>query len=339
MAEQSLSTEIVGEPLLRVEGITKLFPVSGSLFGKKNYVCAVDNVSFSMAKGDALALVGESGCGKSTLGRLILALLKPTSGQILFKGKNIWNMSKSEFKWFRRNAQIVQQDPYQTLNPMRTVFQSLVPPLSHYKVVNKKEEMRERVAELLESVGLCPPQDFFDRYPSRLSGGQMQRISIARAVSVNPLLLIADEAVSMIDASLRIEVLNLLLDLKKRLGMTCVLITHDFGVARYFAKGGKVMVMYLGSIVEAGPTEDVILKPKHPYTETLLASVPLPDPKLTRSKGLPPLRSVEIPKLTNVPSGCKFHPRCPYAEDICAKKVPELKTVYKQHVVACHRLS
>lgn len=327
----------MGKPLINVTGATKLFKTGGGLFSEKKYICAVDNVSFSMEEGEPLALVGESGCGKSTLGRLTLAILKPTSGQVLFRGKDLWSMKKPEFNEFRRNAQIIHQDPYDTLNPMRNILQSLVPPLSHYKIAHNKEEIREKAAELLRLVGLVPPDDFLKRYPCRLSGGQMQRIAIARAISVDPKFIVADEAVSMLDASLRIEVLDLLLDLKNRFDMSCLFITHDFGVARYFVKGGRVMIMYLGSIVEIGPTEDVILDPLHPYTKTLIASVPIPDPKLARSRGLPPLRSLGVPSLTEVPPGCKFHPRCPNAEEICAQQVPELKEVGKERFVACHQ--
>jgi len=326
----------MSEQLIGVEGLTRLFGAGGGLFRERKFICAVDGVSFSMEEGDTLALVGESGCGKSTLGRLTLALLRPTGGRILYRGRDVWSMNRNEFKEFRRNAQIVHQDPYDTLNPMRTIFQSLAPPLNHYEIVHNGQELRKKSAELLELVGLVPPDDFLRRHPSRLSGGQMQRIAIARAISVNPKFLVADEAVSMLDASLRIEVLDLLLDLKNRFGMTCLFITHDFGVARYFAKRGRVMIMYLGSIVEVGSTDDVILDPVHPYTKTLIACVPVPDPKLTRRKGLPPLRSLEVPSLTQVPPGCKFHPRCPYAEKICVEKVPELKTIGKERFVACH---
>jgi oligopeptide/dipeptide ABC transporter ATP-binding protein len=322
--------------MITVDGVTMLFQIGGSLFGEKKHICAVDNVSFTIEKGDSISLIGESGCGKTTLGKLTLALLKPSSGRILFEGKDVWTMSKTEFRDFRKNAQIVHQDPYDSLNPMRNIFQSLSPPIIHHKIARGRQEVREKVAELLESVGLVPPEDFMYRYPSRMSGGQLQRISIARAISVNPKFLLADEAVSMIDASLRIEILDILINLEKKLDMACLLITHDFGAARYFAKNGKAIIMYLGSIVEIGPTDDIILEPLHPYTKTLLASVPVPDPKLTRSRGLPPLRSLEVPSLTQVPSGCKFHPRCPDSKKECAEKVPELKNVGKGRFVACH---
>ncbi|MEM4230215.1 MAG: ABC transporter ATP-binding protein [Thermoproteota archaeon] len=323
---------------MRVENVSKIFEMGGQ-FVRKKYICAIDKVSFSMRKGDTLALIGESGCGKSTLGRLILGVLKPTSGRILYQEKDIWSMSKSEFKAFRRNVQIVHQDPYQTFNPMRTVYQSLSPALLHYKIAGNDKEARQKAAELLELVNLMPPDDFLGRYPHTLSGGQLQRIAIARAISVAPKLLVADEAVSMLDASLRIEILNLLLDMKKRFDLTCLFITHDFGVARYFASDGKVMVMYLGSIVEVGPTENVLLKPLHPYTKAMIDSVPIPDPKFTRSRGLPLLRSLEIPRLTEFPSGCKFHTRCPKVKEICTQKFPELKEIEKGHFVACHQMS
>jgi len=321
--------------LIDVRNVTKLFRVGGGLFSEKKHIRAVDSVSLSMEEGETVALVGESGCGKSTLGRLTLAITKPTSGQILYEGKDVWTLNKAEFKEYRRNAQIVHQDPYETLNPMRTIYQSLSPPLRHYKIARNKKEAWTRAAELLELVGLIPPDDFLKRYPSRLSGGQMQRIAIARAISVSPKFLVADEAVSMLDASLRIDVLNLLLDLKKRFNMTCLSITHDFGVARYAAVGGRVMVMYLGSIVEIGDTDKVILRPLHPYTKTLLSVVPIPDPKLTRERGLPLLRSLEVPSLTEMPSGCKFHPRCPHADDACDKGIPSLREV-RGRLVACH---
>jgi len=325
--------------LIDVKNVTKIFSISGGIFGKKRSVCAVDNVSFHINEGETVALVGESGCGKSTLGRITLGILQPTSGKILFKGRDIWRLNKSEFKEFRRNAQIIHQNPYDTLNPMKTIYQSLSPPLLHYKIVRNRRECWEKASELLEMVGLVPPSDFLQRYPSRLSGGQMQRIAIARAISVNPNFIVADEAVSMLDASLRIEILDLLLELKRKFNMAYLFITHDFGVARYFAKDGRILVMYLGSIVEEGSTEDVILDPIHPYTKILLECVPIPDPKIARNKGLPRLKSLEIPDLTNIPSGCKFYTRCPYGEDICSNKTPEFKPAGRGRFVACHIFS
>ncbi|MEM2454929.1 MAG: ABC transporter ATP-binding protein [Candidatus Bathyarchaeia archaeon] len=324
-------------PLIECKSLTKIFEVSQGLFGKKVYIRAVDNVSFEINKGDSISLVGESGCGKSTLGKLVLALLKPTSGHILFEGKDVWKMNKKEFMEYRRNAQIVHQNPYNALNPVRTIYQTLAPPLLRYKIVRNKREAQDKVKELLRLVGLEPPSDFMTRYPSRLSGGQMQRVAIARALTTNPKFLVADEAVSMLDASLRIEVLNLLLDLKKKFDLTCLFITHDLAVARYFSMRGKVMVMYLGNIVEFGNTEEVIQNPLHPYTKALISAVPIPDPKIQRERKTLPVKDVELPSVTEMPSGCKFHSRCPYAEEDCAKKIPELVEIKEGRLVACHQ--
>jgi len=285
--------------------------------------------------GETVCLVGESGCGKSTLGRLLLGLLEPTHGSILYKGKDIWNMNAREFMEYRRNAQIIHQDPYDAINPVRTIYSSLSGPLLHYKLANRSN-VREKVAELLELVGLIPASDFMNRFPCRLSGGQLQRIAIARAISVNPSFIVADEAVSMLDASLRINILNLLLDLKKKFNLACLFITHDLAIARYFAKDGRVIIMYLGNIVESGNLEEVIRKPMHPYTEVLIEASPVPDPKVAKSRPLPNLRSVEIPSAINPPPGCKFHTRCPYAVDKCSKEVPELRDVGGGRKIACH---
>lgn len=322
-------------PLIEAVKTSKVFEVRKGLFGARGYIKAVDNVNLEIGENEILALVGESGCGKSTLGRLMLALLKPDAGRIAFRGKDVWSLKDREFKEFRRSAQLIPQDPYSTLNPMKKVASALTPQLLYYKLAANRAEARRMAAELLEMVGLSPPEDFLERYPCRLSGGQMQRISIARAVSVNPSFIVADEAVSMLDASLRIEILDLLLRLKEKFKTAYLFITHDFAIARYFARGGKIAVMYLGNIVEVGDTEDVIQKPVHPYAKTLLMAVPIPDPKLARERGLPPLKSLEIPSLVNPPPGCKFHTRCPYAEEICSEKVPELREA-KNRLVACH---
>jgi len=327
----------VAEPLIATESVTKVFSVRTSVFGARRQIKAVDSVSLEIGENEILALVGESGCGKSTLGRLMLALLKPTSGKVLYMGEDVWSLKGEKFKEFRRNAQIVPQDPYSTLNPMKKVVSALTPPLLHYKIARSRREARKMAGELLEMVGLSPPEDFLERYPCRLSGGQLQRIAIARAISVRPKFIVADEAVSMLDASLRIEILDLLLDLQRKFKTAYLFITHDFGIARYFAREGRIAVMYLGSIVEVGRTEEVIQNPLHPYTKALITAVPIPDPKLARERGLPPLKSLEVPSLTKVPPGCKFHTRCPYAEKICEEKPPELREV-KGRLVACHLL-
>jgi len=323
-------------PLFQLNNVSKVFRVGGSFFRKATLIRAVDNVTFTLNKGEIVALIGESGCGKSTLGRLALGLLRPTSGQILYKGEDIWRMDRKAFREFRRNAQIVHQDPYDALNPMRTIYGSLAPGLLRYHIVRNRREAWERAAELLKHVGLEPPEDFLRRYPSRLSGGQMQRIAIARAISVEPSFIVADEAVAMLDASLRISILDLLRELQQRLGLGCLFISHDIAVARYVCRGGRAMVMYLGNIVEEGGIEDLLREPLHPYTEVLLSTIPIPDPKLTRSRELPKLRSLEVPSAANPPSGCKFHTRCPYASDICSKEVPALKEVKAGRFVACH---
>ena len=320
---------------MKAEGVVKAFEVGRGMFKAKKSIKAVDSVTLNVKEGEILSLIGESGCGKSTLGRLMLALLKPSSGRILYMGKDIWRLKGEEFKEYRRNAQIIPQDPYSTLNPMKKVSSALIPPLLHYKIARGRGEAKKMASELLEIVGLSPPDDFLERYPARLSGGQMQRISIARALTIRPKFIVADEAVSMLDVSLRIEILDLLLKAKDMFKTTYLFITHDFGMARYFARDGGIAVMYLGNIAEIGETEEVIHKPMHPYTKTLLMATPTPDPKLARERSPPPLKSIEIPSLVNPPPGCKFHTRCPYAEKLCEEKAPELIGINGRQV-ACH---
>lgn len=324
------------EPLLKVVKVTKEFVKSG-LFTPKKAVRAVDEVSLEIARMENVALVGESGCGKSTLGKLTLGLLKPDRGTIMFEGKDVWSLRGREFKYFRKNAQIIHQDPYTSLNPVRTIFQSLAPPLIRNKEVPNIKAAYERLKELLTMVGLAPPEDFLNRYPARMSGGQMQRMILARAVSLRPKYIVADEAVSMLDASLRLGAVDLMLELQKKFGMSYLFITHDLGIARYFIlKGhGKIAMMYLGNIVEAGEGDSVIQKPMHPYTQVMMTAISIPDPRLTRSRPIPKLRSLEVPRLEQVPSGCKFHPRCPYAEKTCEEHVPKLREV-DSRLVACH---
>jgi len=323
--------------LIEAFKITKTFRIRRGPFAKKEAIKAVDEVSLRIGEGENLTIVGESGCGKTTLGRLTLGLIKPSSGRIHFEGKDIWKMNKKEFSYFRRNAQLIHQDPYSTLNPVRTIHQALAPPILHHKVVSSKDEAYREAARLLSIVGLNPPADFLERHPSRMSGGQMQRAATARTISISPKYIMADEVVSMLDASLRLGVVDLLLNLQKELKISFMFITHDLGIARYFTKkgGGRIGIMYLGKIVEIGEGETVIQRPLHPYTYTLIAATPIPDPQLTRKREIPPLKSLEIPKLTEVPPGCGFHTRCPYSKKICEKKVPELREVHSRRV-ACH---
>jgi len=324
-------------PLIEARNLSKVFAVGGGMFAKKRFIRAVDDVSLKINRGENVALVGESGCGKSTLGRLLLGLLYPTSGSVLYKGKDIWRMNEKEFKEFRRKAQIIHQDPYSSINPVRTIFQSLAPAMIQHKIVQSREEAFKRAAELLGLVGLNPPEDFLSRYPSRMSGGQMQRIILARALSVNPDFIVADEAVSMLDACLRIGALDLMLDLQKKFQHAYLFITHDLAIARYFILkgGGRIVIMYLGKIVEVGDGDSVIQKPAHPYTQALIAATPIPDPKISRERELPKLKSLDVPRLTEAIPGCKFNTRCPYSEKICAEVVPEIREV-KGRLVACH---
>ncbi|HZS93032.1 MAG TPA: ABC transporter ATP-binding protein [Chloroflexota bacterium] len=298
---------------------------------------AVDDVSFSVFPGDVICLVGESGCGKTTTGKMVTGLVRPTSGRVLFEGRDIWAMPEREFKTYRKAVQIVHQDPYASLNPVHTVYQTLSAPLLHHKLAHGREEAMTQIVRLLQIVELTPPQDFLEKYPHQLSGGQRQRVSVARALTLNPRLIVADEAVSMVDVSIRVSLLNMLLRLRSELGVTFIFITHDLGVAKHFAAGGRIGVMYLGRIVELQPATQLIHSPLHPYTKALLAAVPEADPDLTRNKERVKLRSLEIPSLLHLPSGCTFHPRCPlYENGLCDVERPELAAVGEQRAVACH---
>ncbi|HIC90005.1 MAG TPA: ABC transporter ATP-binding protein, partial [Anaerolineae bacterium] len=299
-------------------------------------VDAVVNASLDITESEILALVGESGCGKTTLGRTLVGLLKPTSGTVMFKGKDIWRMNRDEFQEYRRNVQIVHQDSYAALNPVRTVFHTLSAPFRHYHLAKNHNEAREKAAELLQFMGLTPPEIFLDKYPHQLSGGQRQRVVLARAVALRPKLIVADEPVSMIDVSLRLAVLELMHSLNERFHIAFLYITHDLATARYFAREGRMAVMYLGQIVETGKIGDLVEKPRHPYLQALLSAVPVPDPRKAREKKPLPLRSLDFPDPTKPPSGCRFHPRCPYAEDICAQGIPPLREIGNGRQVACH---
>jgi oligopeptide/dipeptide ABC transporter ATP-binding protein len=309
-----------GEHLIEARNLVRKF---GS---RRERVTAVDDVSFGIREGEVVCLVGESGCGKTTTGKMIAGLLKPTSGQVLYTGKPVWNPrgdKGEDFKTYRLGVQIIHQDPYASLNPSHTVYKILSTPLLHHKLLN--------------IVGLGPVGDFLYKYPHQLSGGQRQRVSVARTLTVNPRFIVADEAVSMVDVSIRVGLLNIMADLKRNLGVTYLFITHDLAVAKFFAWEGRIAVMYVGSIVEFASTPQLINNPLHPYSKALLAAVPEADPELTRHKQRIELRSQDIPSLLALPSGCRFHPRCPYFEPgLCDVKRPQLTPVGNNRSVACH---
>jgi peptide/nickel transport system ATP-binding protein len=319
------------EPLMSLKDLTRKFDTRGGR------ITAVENVSFDLNKGDILCLVGESGSGKTTVARMAAGLLKPTSGQVLFEGRDINAMSKDEFHGYRRAVQIIHQDPYASLNPIQTIGDIIRAPLLKHKLAKGRRDATTRVGELLELVDLHPVENFIDKYPHQLSGGQRQRISVARAMTLNPRMIIADEAVSMVDVSIRVSLLNTLLKLRNELGVTFLFITHDLAVVKYFAWEGTVGVMYVGKLIEHGRTPNLIGRSLHPYTRALAAAIPEADPDLTRSKEKLQLRSLDIPNLNNLPSGCVFHPRCPYWEQgLCDTQSPPLVDVGNGREVACH---
>ena len=292
---------------------------------------AVAGVSLSVGEGEISALVGESGCGKTSVGKLALGLIRPTSGRVLYMGKDIWGR---DGKHLRPTGQIVHQDSYAALNPVRTVYQTLAAPLRRYGVARNK--VREEARKLLEFVGIMPPDYFLDKYPHHMSGGMRQRLLFARAIIPKPKFIVADEPVAMIDASLRISVLDLMLKLKEELGIAFLYISHDLATTRYFAKNGKLAVMYLGKVAEEGPMEELLRQPLHPYLQALLSAAPVPDPRIARERKLMPLKETEPPSAASPPPGCRFHPRCPYAKEPCTQEVPPLVERGSGHRVACH---
>ncbi len=317
-------------PLLSLKNINVDF-TWGTLI--KRRVRILENISLDLGMGEVVGIVGESGCGKTTLGKVAAGLIKPSSGSVIYKGKSIYE-DKNHYALFRREVQIIHQDPYSSLNPAHTIYTILSRPMLKHGIANQSD-VESKVIEILEMVGLTPGKDFLNKYPHQLSGGQRQRIAIARAISVRPKVLVADEPVSMIDVSMRIGILELLKDLKEKFNMSILYITHDLATLRYIAAMGRVVVMYLGKIVEEATIDEIIENPLHPYTQLLLAALPEPDPEITRKKELPKLRSLDIPSIARPPPGCRFHTRCPYAMDICSRSVPEIIEVKRNHRVAC----
>jgi len=318
-------------PLLQVKNLVKQFPIRGGLMQRVvDRVHAVDGVSFDLAPGETLGVVGESGCGKSTTGRCVLRLIEPTSGEVIFNGRNVTTAGKEELRALARDMQIIFQDPYASLNPRMTVGAIIGEALTIHKLAPTREAYEARIVQLLEKVGLSA--DHMRRYPHEFSGGQRQRIGIARALAVAPKLVVCDEAVSALDVSIQAQVINLLEDLQEEFKLTYIFIAHDLSVVEHISD--RVAVMYLGRIVEIAPAKSLYSDPRHPYTEALLSAVPIPDPKVKRQR----IRlQGDVPSPIRPPSGCHFHTRCPIAQKgLCDVQRPELKVVGEGHQVSCH---
>ena len=320
------------DTLLEVRGLKMYFPVtSGILFQRAvAHIKAVDDVSFTVRRGETLGLVGESGCGKTTTGRCILRLYKPTGGEVIFDGVDVAQARTGQMRSMRRQMQIIFQDPYSSLNPRMTAGNIIGEPLAVHGLVGNKREYRERVAELLNNVGLNPYMA--DRFPHEFSGGQRQRIGVARALSVDPSFIVCDEPVSALDVSIQAQIINLLEDLQEQYNLTYLFIAHDLSVVRHISD--RVAVMYLGKMVEVADRNAIYENPQHPYTRALLSAVPIPDPVLDAQRERIIL-SGEVPSPLNPPSGCVFHPRCPIATDDCTRVIPEAREVMPDHIAAC----
>jgi oligopeptide/dipeptide ABC transporter ATP-binding protein len=318
--------------ILEVKNLKKYFQTGrpGLLSREDSFVHAVDDVTIELQRGEVIALVGESGCGKSTLALTLMGLEEATEGSILFEGADVTHASSQDRKKLSRRIQMIFQDPYESLNPTQTIEEIVTEPLVVHGLTPKREERRKRVCQALEDAGLKPGEDYLHRFPHQLSGGQRQRVVIAGALVLEPHLLLADEPVSMLDVSIRAEIINLLADLRKSRGISVIFITHDLGTVGYFAD--RVAVMYLGRIVEIGRMKDVLKDPQHPYTKALLSVIPVPNPRLRRKRIV---LQGETPNPINLPPGCRFHPRCPLAMDICRQTDPTLLPVSESHQAAC----
>lgn len=326
-----------GEDLVQVDHLCKYFPVQtgliASIVNKGNIPCvkAVDDVSFTIRRGEVFGLAGESGSGKSTIGRLILRLYEPSSGRVVFDGINLQKLSGEEMRHTRSRMQIVFQDPLASLNPRMTLGEAIAHPAEIHLSQLSPSERKKKVYEILHAVGMNPPEAYYDLYPHQISGGQRQRIVLARALITHPELIIADEPIAMADVSVRSILLDLMLKMKAEFDLTYLFITHDLATAKYICD--RIGVLYLGKMCELGDVREVYTYPLHPYTQALLDAVPVPDPQKRRTRKMP---EGEIPNPINPPSGCHFHPRCPFAQEICSQVNPEMREIRPGHTVACH---
>jgi len=316
------------EKLIEVKNLKKWFWTGGVLFGKKEAVRAVDDVSFYIKKREVLGLVGESGCGKTTCGKVILRIVDPTAGSIYFDGHNITHLERKEMIKFRRKMMIIYQDPFGSLDPRMTVGAAIAEPMEVHNIASKKRK-EEEVIEIMGKVGLTPDQ--MNRYPHEFSGGQRQRIGIARALATNPEFIVADEPVSALDVSIQAQIINLLQNLQKEFGLTLLFIAHDLSVIKHISD--RVAVMYLGKVVEMAPKKELFDNPKHPYTEALLSAIPIPNPRFRKKRTI---LMGDVPSPINLPPGCRFHTRCRYVKSICRENEPELKDIGNHHLTACH---
>lgn len=322
----------MSDVILEVKNLKKYFQAGrpGWFSRSENFVHAVDGLDLQLKRGEVIALVGESGCGKSTLSLTLMGLEEATEGSIIFEGKDITHASAKERKAIRQRIQMVFQDPYESLNPTQTIEEIVSEPLVVHGVTSNEDERKERVLRALDDSGLKPAADYLHRYPHQLSGGQRQRVVIAGALVLEPHLLLADEPVSMLDVSIRAEIINLLADLRRTRGISVIFITHDLGTVGYFAD--RVAVMYLGRIVEIGTMREVLKKPQHPYTKALLSVIPVPNPRMRKKRMV---LQGETPNPIDLPSGCRFHPRCPVAIDLCKQSDPSLVRITDTHNAAC----
>jgi len=330
--------ESPGSSVIRIVGLQKQFLAKlgfwAAIRGKKVVIRALDGVSLDIKTGEIFGLAGESGCGKTTVGRAMLRLIEPTSGSIYFKGQDITHLSDKGTRALRAKMQMVFQDPYESINPRMSVYEVIAEGVRINKKilgVDSEESIRQLVIKALELVQLSPPEQFISRYPHELSGGQRQRVAIARALVLQPDFIVADEPVSMLDVSIRAEVLNVMTDLRDKLGLSFLFITHDLALAKHTTD--KLAIMYLGKIVEQGESGEVIDMPFHPYTQALIAAIPVPDPD---GRKVEVFVGGEVPSAVNIPSGCRFHPRCPFAKEICSTTEPELRRIEGHHQVSCH---